>query len=84
VGGGKVVSEFVGVEDDWGCVEVERPEEIIDKDTKVRDDRIRSDVGLDVLMTITFEFAENDKIPRIESFLTTLWDEREYTRKSGP
>jgi hypothetical protein len=49
VDGGKVVSEFVAVEDDWGCVEVERPEEIIDRDTKVRDDRIRSDVGLDVL-----------------------------------
>lgn len=49
VDGGKVVSEFVGVEDDWGCVEVERPEEIIDRDTKVRDDRIRSDAGLDVL-----------------------------------
>jgi hypothetical protein len=49
VDGGKVVSGFVGVEDDWGGVEVERPEEIIDRDTKVRDDRIRSDVGLDVL-----------------------------------
>ena len=35
-------------------------------------------------MTITFGFAENDTIPGIESFLTTLWDEREYTRKSGP
>jgi hypothetical protein len=49
VDGGKVVSGFVGVENDWGCVEVERHEEIIDRDTKVRDDRIRSDVGLDVL-----------------------------------
>jgi hypothetical protein len=49
VDGGKVGSEFVGVEDDCACEEVERPEEIIDRDTKVRDDRIRSDVGLDVL-----------------------------------
>jgi hypothetical protein len=49
VDGGEVVSGFVGVEDDWGCVEVERPEEIMDRDTKVRDDRIRSDVGFDVL-----------------------------------
>jgi hypothetical protein len=35
VDGGEVVSGFMGVEDDWGCVEVERPEEIIDRDTKV-------------------------------------------------
>jgi hypothetical protein len=49
VDGGKVGSEFVGVENDWGWEEVERPEEIIDRDTKVRDDRIRSDAGLDVL-----------------------------------
>jgi hypothetical protein len=44
-----VVSEFAGAEDDWGCVKVERPEEIIDRDTKVQDERIRSEVGLDVL-----------------------------------
>lgn len=40
VDGGKVVSRFVDVEDDGVFVEVERPEEIMDRDTKVRDDRI--------------------------------------------
>jgi len=49
VDGGKVISGFVTADDDWGCVKVERPEEIIDRDTKVRDERIRSDAGLEVL-----------------------------------
>jgi hypothetical protein len=34
-------------------------------------------------MIITVGLAESDVIPGIESFLTTLWLEREYTRKSG-
>jgi hypothetical protein len=46
---GNVVSEFAGADDDWGCIKVESPEEIIDKDMKVQDETIRSDVGLDVL-----------------------------------
>jgi len=50
----------------------------------VEDERIWREMGLDVLMTITFGFAENDTITGIESFLTTLWVEREYTRNSGP
>ena len=44
-----MVSEIEGVEDDWSCVDLEGPGEITDRDTKVRDDRIRSDVGLDEL-----------------------------------
>jgi len=49
VDGGRVVSGLVGDEDDWGCMGVERAEEIIYRVTKLRDERIRSDVGLDVL-----------------------------------
>jgi hypothetical protein len=62
---------------------------MIDSDAKVRDERIRSEVGLDVLcdqklgrykvkecmqltMIMKFEFAENDAIPGMENFLTTL------------
>jgi hypothetical protein len=44
-----VVSEFVCAENERGCVKMERPEEIIDRDAKVQDERIRSEVGLDVL-----------------------------------
>lgn len=61
-----MVSRFVAVvEDDagWGCVKVESPEEMIDRDAKVRDERIRSEAGLDVLMTTKFEFAEKETMP---------------------
>lgn len=44
-----MVSGFACVENEWGCANVERPEEMMDRDTKVQDERIRSEVGLDVL-----------------------------------
>jgi hypothetical protein len=31
------------------CAKVERPEEMIDRDAKVQDERIRREVGFDVL-----------------------------------
>jgi hypothetical protein len=52
VDGNTMVSRFVAVvEDDagWGCVKVESPEEMMDRDAKERDERIRSEAGLDVL-----------------------------------
>jgi len=52
VDGNTMVSRFVAVvEDDagWGFVKVESPEEMIDRDAKVRDERIRSEGGVDVL-----------------------------------
>ena len=47
--GNAVVSGFVVVVDDDCCVKVERPDEIIDRDANVQDERTRSEVGFDVL-----------------------------------
>lgn len=48
--GNTVVSGFVDVvDDDRGCVKVERPDEMIDRDANVQDEMTRSELGFDVL-----------------------------------
>ena len=43
-------------------MKVESPEEIIDRDAKVRDERIRSEAGLDVLWSGGSENEGDEKV----------------------
>jgi hypothetical protein len=85
VDGNTVELDVVNVVNGREVEKVDRPEEMIDSDAKVRDERMRSEVGLDVLcdqklgrykdreriQLMKFEFAENDPIWNGENFLTT-------------